>query len=125
MLWPFSDLQADGFGLGVKFQCLVAHLAASTGLFVAPKGERGIEGIVAVDPDSAGAMTAHHRLGAFSGGAYHDFADLGRAKGDLVHIRVGRIISGRRLRPSCPGRPSRCGFWFLWVMARVLANHDC
>ena len=50
-----SALQShhDGFGLGVEIEHFVAHLAAPAGLFVAAKGQRGVENIVAIDPDGA------------------------------------------------------------------------
>src|ERR1019366_2692625 len=43
-------LHADGLHLGVGLERLVAHLAAPSGLLVAPEGEGRIKDVVAVDP---------------------------------------------------------------------------
>src|SRR6478672_7798429 len=46
---------ADGFDFGVVLENFVAHFAAPAGLFVSAEGQRGIENVVAVDPDRTGA----------------------------------------------------------------------
>src|SRR5450755_4636919 len=47
-------LGGDGLDLGVVVQHLVAHLTAPAGLLVAAERQRGVEHVVAVDPDRAG-----------------------------------------------------------------------
>src|SRR6202034_4538879 len=49
------DRRADGFHLRVKVQDFVTHFAAPPGLLVAAERQSGVEHVVAVDPDRAGA----------------------------------------------------------------------
>src|SRR6202789_1615430 len=50
---PLLQLRGDRLDLGVCLESLVAHLAAPAGLLVAAKRQRGVEDVVAVDPDRA------------------------------------------------------------------------
>ena len=49
---------ANGLDLGVLLEHFVAHFAAPAGLLVAAEGHSGVEHVVAVDPDRAGAQQA-------------------------------------------------------------------
>ena len=56
-----GDLHADGLDLGVELEGVVAHFASPAGLLVAAEGKRGVENVVAVDPDGSGAQQAGQR----------------------------------------------------------------
>src|SRR5262245_52825870 len=58
-------LQGDGdrLELGVVFQRRFAELAADSAGLVAAEGSRGVEDVVAVDPDGAGAEAFGDRVG--------------------------------------------------------------
>src|ERR1022692_207759 len=49
-----SQLGGDGLYLGVVVEHLVAHFTSPAGLLVPAEGQRGVEHVVAVDPDGAG-----------------------------------------------------------------------
>ncbi len=49
-----SEQRGDRLDLGVVVEDLVAHLASPAGLLVAAEWQRGVEDVVAVDPDGAG-----------------------------------------------------------------------
>src|SRR5580692_10662999 len=49
------DRRAHGFHFRVKVQDFVTHFAAPPGLLVAAERQSGVEHVVAVDPDRAGA----------------------------------------------------------------------
>src|SRR6185437_8383150 len=51
---PRLQLRGHGLDLGVGLEDLVAHLAAPAGLLVAAERQRGVEDVVAVDPDGPG-----------------------------------------------------------------------
>jgi hypothetical protein len=51
-----GDVDVDVLGLGVLQVALLAELAADPGLLVAAKGVPGVEQVVVVDPDGAGAQ---------------------------------------------------------------------
>src|ERR1700728_507967 len=55
-------LRHYGLDLGVVVQDLVAHLTAPAGLLVAAERQRGVEHVVAVDPDRAGPDLLRHRV---------------------------------------------------------------
>ena len=50
-----SELDGDGFDFGVIVECFCSHFAAPARLLEAAEGESGVENVVAVDPDGAGA----------------------------------------------------------------------
>src|SRR5580698_6602612 len=53
----------DGFDLGVVVEHFLAHLTAPAGLLVSAEGQRGVEDVMAIDPDSAGADAPGHLVG--------------------------------------------------------------
>src|SRR5215471_14876064 len=78
-----SQLGADGLDLGVGLQGLVAHLSSPAGLLVAAEGQRGVEDVVAIDPDGAGPEALGHRVG------------LGDVSGpDAGSQAVGGVVGG-------------------------------
>src|ERR1700722_3521818 len=87
---------ADGFYFGVVFEGFVAHFAAPAGLLVAAERKSGVEDVVAVDPDGAGAELVGDLVGfldvarpdacgeAVDGvvGFFHDFVEIGEGSRD-------------------------------------------
>jgi len=59
-----GDVDVDVLGLGVGQIPLLAELAADAGLLVAAEGVPGVEEVVVVDPDRAGAQALGHPDGA-------------------------------------------------------------
>ena len=59
-----GDVDVDVLGLGVLQIALLAELAADAGLLVAAEGVPGVEEVVVVDPDRAGAQALGHPHGA-------------------------------------------------------------
>ena len=59
------DLQrgADRFHFRVLLKYFVAHFAAPAGLFVSAERHRGVEDVVAVNPDRAGAQPGREAVG--------------------------------------------------------------
>src|SRR5271168_1401878 len=52
--------RGDGLYLGVVVKHFLAHLAAPAGLFVSAERQGGVEDVVAIDPDGAGADAPRH-----------------------------------------------------------------
>jgi hypothetical protein len=62
---PKSELEfhANGFGLGVQLKHVVSHLAAPSGFLVSAERQRGIENIIAIDPNRAGPQLRGEGVG--------------------------------------------------------------
>src|SRR6267143_1116757 len=60
---PLRNRNANGLDLGVLLEDFVAHLATPTGLFVSAERQCGVENVVAIDPNGAGAQKARDLMG--------------------------------------------------------------
>src|SRR6476659_49487 len=61
--YPTLEGDGDGFGFGVGFEAFFAEFAAHAGHFVAAEGGGGVEDVVAVNPNCAGAELGSEGVG--------------------------------------------------------------
>ena len=105
-----SEGGGDSFHFGVVVEHFLAHLAAPAGLLVTAERQRGVEHVVAIDPDRAGADAAGQLVrgaavaGPDAGGEAVDRVVGWRAIWSRSSSPKGRVYGFRRARTKPAAR---------------------